>query len=94
MASSALKPHPAAPYLFSFFLSVFMSGIVSAIVTFRHLGISEGTFFIWLPAWLSSFIVAFPTVLIVNPIVRRIVNAIIDLISKDARTTGSNSTHK
>lgn len=85
MAAAALRPHPAAPYLFSFFLSVFMSGIVSAIVTFRHLGISEGAVFIWLPAWLSSFIVAFPTVLLVNPIVRRIVNKIIDLISRDTR---------
>lgn len=83
MTAVALKAHPAAPYLFSFFLSVFMSGIVSAIVTFRHVGISEEAFFMWLPSWLSSFIVAFPTVLIVNPIVRRIVNAIIGLISKD-----------
>ena len=58
-----------------------MSGIVSAIVTFHHLGISTASFFEWLPAWGFSFAVAFPTVLIVNPIVRRIVNRIVNFIS-------------
>ena len=82
MATEALKPHPASPYLFSFFLSVFMSGIVSFIVTIHHIGLSTAAFFEWLPAWAFSFAVAFPTVLLVNPIVRRIVNRIIGFISR------------
>ena len=81
MTAEALKPHPASPYLFSFFLSLFMSGIVSAIVTFHHMGISANSFLQWPPSWAFSFVVAFPTVLIVNPVVRRIVNRIIGLIS-------------
>lgn len=81
MATEALKAHPASPYLFSFFLSVFMSGIVSFVVTIHHVGLSTESMHQWLPAWAFSFAVAFPTVLMVNPIVRKIVNRIIGLIS-------------
>ncbi|MFM7120286.1 MAG: DUF2798 domain-containing protein [Gammaproteobacteria bacterium] len=81
MAAEALKAHPASPDLFSFFLSVFMSGIVSFVVPIHHIGLSAASLVEWLPAWAFSFAVALPTVLLVNPIVRSIVNRIISVVS-------------
>lgn len=42
------KPHPLTPYLFSFFLSACMSGIVSGIVTFRHVSLADGAIGMWM----------------------------------------------
>lgn len=78
------KPHPLTPYLFSFFLSVCMSGIVSGIVTFRHVSIADGAFGMWMTSWLSSFIVAFPTVLVVSPLVRRLAESITNRLPRPA----------
>jgi len=81
LRAEALKAHPASPYRFSFFLSVFMSGIVSFVVTVHHIGLSAASLVEWLPAWAFSFSVAFPTVLLVDPIVRRTLNRIISIVS-------------
>ncbi|MCJ2129929.1 DUF2798 domain-containing protein [Methylobacterium sp. E-045] len=54
-------------------LSVLMTLIVSAIATFKTLG-PDGAFLAhWPPAWALSWVVAFPTLLVVPPLVRRIV---------------------
>lgn len=66
--------HPRyAPLLFGFLLSGMMSFVVSGIATFRAVGPVDGFSGLWLAAWLPSWLVAFPTVLIVAPIVRRFV---------------------
>jgi hypothetical protein len=66
-------PARYAPILFGFLLSGFMSLIVSAIATFRALGLKDGFLFAWLTSWIPSWIIAFPVVLFVAPLVRRIV---------------------
>lgn len=66
-------PPRAAPFLFGFLLSGMMSLIVSGIATFRALGLSETFVGLWGSSWISSWAVAFPTVLVVAPLVRRIV---------------------
>jgi hypothetical protein len=64
-----------APYLFGLPLSGLMSLIVSGVATWRALG---ADFVLpWLAeAWPMSWIVAFPTVLVVAPLVRRLVAAL------------------
>lgn len=54
------------------FLSGFMSFIMSGAISFINLGFVDGFFGIWLHAWLVAYIIAFPSVLIVFPVARRI----------------------
>jgi len=69
--------HPRfAPYLFGFLLSGFMSLLVSGIATFRSVGLVANFAELWVSSWLSSWAIAFPIVLVVAPLTRRIVNSV------------------
>jgi hypothetical protein len=70
-------PARFAPVLFGFVLSSLMSFIVSGISTFRNAGPVDGFFNLWVGAWLLSWLIAFPTVLVVAPVARRIVNSLV-----------------
>ncbi|MDQ1185150.1 hypothetical protein QE408_002293 [Agrobacterium larrymoorei] len=59
-------------------LSVLMTFVVSLIATVRAIGFTEDFMIRWLPAWGLSWFVAFPTLLLVLPLVRRIVNALVE----------------
>ena len=67
-------PSQFAPILFNFFLSIFMPCFVSGIVTYSAIGLIEGFFETWMIAWLRSSIVAFPVILIVAPLTRKLVD--------------------
>lgn len=54
-------------------LSLLMTFIVSFISTLKSLGFHPELPAIWLTAWGLSWLVAFPTLLLVLPLVRRIV---------------------
>lgn len=70
--------HPRfAPYIFGLLLSGLMSLIVSGIAMVRAVGLVEGFAGLWMSAWCSSWLVAFPTVLVVAPLVRRIVARVV-----------------
>ncbi|MEO0636172.1 MAG: DUF2798 domain-containing protein [Pseudomonadota bacterium] len=58
---------------FSFMLSLMMSFIVSGISTVRSVGLSNGLLALWMENWFASFLVAFPAVLVVAPLARKIV---------------------
>jgi hypothetical protein len=66
-------PSRFAPVLFGALLSVIMVGIVSAFVLATSRGIDAGFPAQWLRSCLTTWPVAFPTVLIVAPWVRRAV---------------------
>lgn len=66
-------PARFAPALFGLVLSGLMSLIVSGISTLRAVGWAEGLGAEWMGAWLASWAVAFPVVLVVAPAARRIV---------------------
>jgi hypothetical protein len=66
-------PARFAPVLFGFILSGLMSLVVSGIATFRALGLQPGFPGDWAASWLFSWAVAFPTVLVVAPLTRRLV---------------------
>jgi hypothetical protein len=66
-----------APILFGLLLSALMSLVVAGIATLRNAGFVDGFFGIWLSAWLPSWAVAFPTVLVVAPVVRKLVGMMV-----------------
>jgi hypothetical protein len=70
-------PARYAPLLFGLILSGLMSCMVSGIATFRALGLENGFFGSWMSSWSYSWAVAFPAVLIVAPITRRLVAKLI-----------------
>lgn len=59
-------------------LSILMSGIVSCVATLTSLGMTPDFVGLWLNAWLASWLIAFPTLLIVLPIVRRLVALVVE----------------
>jgi hypothetical protein len=69
----SMIPQRYAPILFGFILSGLMSAIVSAIATLRTLGPEPGIVAVWAGSWLTSWAIAFPAVLVVAPITRRLV---------------------
>ena len=69
--------HPRfAPIMFGFLVSGLMSLIVSGIATLRAIGWDTGFGTSWTNAWVISWAIAFQTILVVSPIVRRFVAAI------------------
>lgn len=59
------------PYVQSFLLSLFMSFIMSGIITLNNLGFAEHFMVIWMRAWISAFVIAYLTVMFVFPFARR-----------------------
>jgi hypothetical protein len=59
-------------------LSVLMTFVVSAISTLKSLGPTPAFLATWPAAWALSWIVAFPTLLVVLPLVRRIVSLVVE----------------
>ncbi|KMM76131.1 hypothetical protein ACP93_07760 [Xanthomonas sp. NCPPB 1128] len=58
-------------------LSVLMTCIVSMISTLRSVGLAPGVGTLWLGAWALSWLVAFPTLLLVLPLVRRLTGLLV-----------------
>lgn len=69
-------PARYAPILFGFLLSGLMSCVVSGVATLRAVGLPPSFFGLWMGAWSASWAVAFPAVLVVAPVVRRLVSAV------------------
>ena len=58
-------------------LSVLMTFVVSMISTLKSLGPTPAFIATWPGAWALSWLVAFPTLLVVLPLVRRIVALVV-----------------
>ncbi|MPS98851.1 MAG: DUF2798 domain-containing protein [Pseudomonas sp.] len=58
-------------------LSILMTFVVSAVSTLRSIGLAPGFFYIWFSAWALSWVIAFPTLLFVLPLVRRATAALV-----------------
>jgi hypothetical protein len=61
--------------LFALLLSGLMSMLVSGVATWNAVGLIDGFPAKWLTAWLGSWAVAFPAVMVVAPLVRRVSRA-------------------
>lgn len=62
---------------FSFFMSLFMTFLMSAVITITNLGLSEDFIFNWAKAFINAFIFAFPIVFFVAPSVQKLTNKLI-----------------
>jgi hypothetical protein len=51
---------------------------MSFIICLVNLGFVENIMIIWLKSWGTAFVIAYPVVLLVNPVVRKIVELVID----------------
>ncbi len=71
-------PKKFAPALFGLILSGLMSLLVSGISTYRAAGLHDGYVGLWTGAWLTAWLVAFPVVLIVAPLARKAVSALVE----------------
>lgn len=59
-------------------LSILMTCIISFISTLKGTGWVPGFWQLWLGAWAVSWIVAFPTLLVALPLVRKLTAALVD----------------
>ena len=55
-----------------FFLSIIMTGVISMVSTLRSAGMAPGVVSLWLGSWGLSWVIAFPTLLVVLPLVRKV----------------------
>lgn len=70
-------PKKFAPALFGLILSGLMSLLVSGIATYRAAGVAPDFIGIWSTGWVTAWLVAFPVVLVVAPLTRRVVGALV-----------------
>jgi hypothetical protein len=64
--------------LIPFFLSLFMSGIITAISILRANGFNAEFFHLWPSTWAISWAIGFPVVLCVLPVVRKLVSFMVE----------------
>ncbi len=65
-------PARAASLVMPLLLSVLMTLIVSLVSTLKSLGLEAFTLQGWLSAWGVSWLIAFPTLLLVLPLVKKL----------------------
>jgi Protein of unknown function (DUF2798) len=63
-----------ADLLFAFFMSVLMALLMSGVLTAIHLGYTQNFVAQWLHSFLLAWPIAFPSILLLAPIVRKIVS--------------------
>ncbi|MES2938616.1 MAG: DUF2798 domain-containing protein [Pseudomonadota bacterium] len=70
-------PARFAGLVMPFFLSIIMTCVISLVSTLRGIGLPPDFVHVWLGAWGASWLVAFPTLLGVLPLVRRLTAAVV-----------------
>lgn len=70
-------PRKYEPILFGLILSGLMSLLVSGIATLRAAGLGPGFLSLWAGSWLTAWLFAFPAVLLVAPVARRVVRRLL-----------------
>ena len=71
-------PRRFEPVVFGFVLSGLMSAVVAAGSTAVNRGLSPGFGNAWALSWASAWLLAFPVVLVLGPLTRKIVRLLID----------------
>jgi hypothetical protein len=72
-----MLPKQYAPLLFALILSGLMSLLVSGISTLRAMGPIPQFAEMWISAWLTAWLFAFPVVLLVAPLTRRVIGFLV-----------------
>ena len=63
--------------VFAFFMALFMSSVMSLIVSIFNVGLVRNIVHVWPKSWAFAFIVGFPTVIVVAPMVHKLVNLVL-----------------
>ena len=71
-------PARYATIITPFFLSIFMSGLVALVSTLMNMGLVPGILRIWVSAWATSWVIAFPALSLALPLARRMTAAFVD----------------
>jgi len=71
-------PARYAGLVMPFLLSILMTFIVSLISTLRSVGMVDHFTSVWMGSWALSWLVAFPTLLVVLPLVRRLTGMLVE----------------
>ncbi|WP_197484098.1 DUF2798 domain-containing protein [Halioglobus japonicus] len=58
-------------------MSLLMSCLMSLIICLLNFGLIENILLIWLKSWGTAFLIAYPVVLLINPLVSKLVNLVI-----------------
>ncbi|MDO6487637.1 DUF2798 domain-containing protein [Colwellia sp. 4_MG-2023] len=58
-------------------MALLMSCIMSFVISVFNVGMVSNIIDIWLNAWSFAFLVAFPAIIIVSPIVHKLVNIVL-----------------
>ena len=69
--------------VFAFFMALLMSCIMSLVISIFNVGLVSNIIHVWLRAWAFAFIVAFPTLTVVAPIVHKLVSLVLKEESSD-----------
>lgn len=72
LSSFKKLPNRYTSIVLPFLLSIIMTFVVSIVSTLRSLGLEEFSLYVWMSAWVISWLIAFPTLLLVLPVVRKI----------------------
>lgn len=59
-------------------LTLVMTFLVSGVATIRALGLVEGVLSKWAESWMFSWCIAFPTMFLLMPVVRRALTRVIE----------------
>lgn len=63
--------------VFSFFMALLMSGIMSFVISVFNIGLVDNIVSVWLKAWVFAFMVAFPAIFIISPLVHKLVSLVL-----------------
>jgi hypothetical protein len=72
-------PARYAAVVLPLFLSCIMTFLISGISTLRGVGLAPGVLQLWLGSWGISWLFAFPVLLAVLPLVRRLTAAVVEV---------------
>ncbi len=64
--------------VFAFFMASLVSCLISLVISVLNVGLVDNLFTIWLRAWGFAFVVAFPTIILIAPIVRLLVELVLE----------------
>ena len=71
-------PARFAPLVMPLILTLMMTCVISGISTVNALGFTAEVLHDWPRAWIMSWIVAYPTILVVLPLVKRLTAMVVD----------------
>jgi TctA family transporter len=63
--------------VFSFFMAIMMSCIMSLAISIFNVGLVADIVTVWLKAWSFAFLLAFPTIFVISPLVHKLVGLVL-----------------